>query len=464
MQRELGIFETAATLSNDHAAFVVVAVVRLDGVVAVERLRGALDVLQRWHAPLAVRIVERSGRFFYEPEGTPPIPLRVVERSGEEDWWPVAEAEVNERVDSAVGPLLRCVYVRPPGGEGGEGQSELMVTFHHAIMDEVSGAEVLGELLEMIQPGVQAGEAGAAGDEERSYPELPPVEELFPPVFRGLRGRARVAGFLGRQVVDEVGYRFHSRGTRRPEVAERFRCRILPVGLSREETSALVRQTRRRRVTVNGALSAAFLLAVRRHLYGGERPDRPLPMRYMTFADLRPYLDPPVSDGALGSLISMLRYTTDVEPGRPHGGAHGGPDGGASAGDGPFWPLARRVTEQVATGFRRGDKYCALLLAETMMRQVLGQRRERMAVTAVSYGGATRVGALSEPGEGRLGMRGMHAFVSNFEVGPEYTAQARIVDGALQLDVVYLDSDMDAELAGVLAEEILGILRSAGEA
>jgi len=152
----------------------------------------------------------------------------------------------------------------------------------------------------------------------------------------------------------------------------------------------------------------------------------------------------------------MLRYTTDVESGSPNGGAE--------LGDTPFWPLAQRVTGQVATGFKRGDKYSALLLAETMMRQVLGQRRERMAATAVSYGGATRVGAVCEPGEGRLGMRGMHAFVSNFEVGPEYTAQARIVDGALQLDILYLDSDMDAALAEVVAEEILDILRVAGGA
>jgi hypothetical protein len=168
----------------------------------------------------------------------------------------------------------------------------------------------------------------------------------------------------------------------------------------------------------------------------------------MTFADLRPYLRPPVPAEALGSLISMLRYTIPVEPGTEEGES--------------FRSLARRVTDQVADGFRRGDKYCALLLAETMMRQVTSQRSDRMAATAISYGGAFRGGSLE--GDGPLRVRGLRAFVSNFEVGPEYTAQARILDGALQLDVVYLDSDMDAALAGTIAEEILDILRAAGGA
>ncbi len=440
MRRQLGKFETAATLTSGRAPFNVVVVVRLGGGLAPERLRRALDHLQRLHPLLGVRIVERDGRFRYEPERTPAVPLRALPRAGDETWREVAEEELNRPLEAERGPLLRCACLSGPKGAGADQPSEIVLTFHHAVLDGASASSLVRQLLELSAPTPAGGEGATPGP----YPALPAVETLFPPSYRGLRGRLRLASFLARQVADEIAFRRHSRGARKARSAAatapepgKTRCRILPVGLSAEETSALVRATRRERVTLNAALAAAFLLAACRNLRAGE----PCALRYMTFADLRPYLRPPVAEDGLGSYLAMVRYTAEV------------------IADDDFWELARDVSGQVAAGFRRGDKLCSALLAESAIRHLLASGTERMATTAVSYSGPV---ALPEPA-GVPPVRGLHAFVSNFDLGPEYTALARIFAGELRLDILYLESDMDLAFATTMADDILETLRTAAK-
>ena len=450
MSRPLGTFETAATLTNDVAPFVVVVVLALDGGPSLERLRDALAVLQRRHPLLRVRIAERGGRFWYEPLGgpLPPIPLRVVERTTVERWREVAEEELNTRIGSEDGPLVRCTYVvrgSDPGDPRAKDRRELVLALHHAIMDGASGLTLVDQLLALCGPASDGDLQELAAEAPAAGAILPPVETLFPASTRGLGGRLGAARFLGRQLADEVAFRLRTRCGRRPPIAASARCHVLPVGLTREETAALVQATRRRRVTLNGALGAAFLCAVDDRLYGGSARA----LRYMTFADLRPYLDPPVPADELGSFLAMLRYTARMDGERPAGAS------GAAGGGERFWDLARHLTGQVVRGARRGDKLWAVRLSEAVMRRLLRRRSERMAATAVSYLGVARLGDAA-------GVRGLHAFVSNFALGPEYTALARIFDGELRLDVVYLDVDMDAALARELAEEIVDLLRRAG--
>jgi hypothetical protein len=75
-----------------------------------------------------------------------------------------------------------------------------------------------------------------------------------------------------------------------------------------------------------------------------------------------------------------------------------------------------------------------------------------MAAVALSYSGAARFG--DEAGA----VRGSHVFVSNLGVGPQYTANARWFRDRLQLDVVYLEGDMEAALARRLADDVLATL------
>jgi hypothetical protein len=437
MRRELGIFETAAVLSNEYAPFSVVAVLELEPGPSPDELERALAVLQRQHPLIGVRIVREGRRYFFESDGTPPIPLQLEDRVGNGQWQQAAERELNTRFDPEPGPLMRCTYLMP-SSNGGPG--ELLLTFHHAVMDGVSCTRLLGQLVELLNGGVAMSEPTGVPAGEA----LPPAESLFSPAFRGIRGGLRLAAFVTRQVADEVSYRLRRRGCRRPPVVAATRCRPFSVRLSRDATSELVRGARRRRMSLNSALNAAMLRAVQRRLYDGEA----VPLRYMTFANLRPYLDPPVSDRSLAGFISFLRYTVEVRP------------------ETEFWELAGRIGAQLGASVRRGDKFCSALMAERVMRASLGQSKERMAAVALSYSGAVRLDSRVESGADpeQIRVRGMHGFVSNFGIGPEYTAQARLFDGELLLDIVYLDSDMDGTLARTMADDILATLEAAGEA
>lgn len=436
MRRALGSFETALTLTCDHSPFVVVLVLQLEDGPSPERLRRALDSLQARHPPLAARIVERSGRFAYEP-GAPAISLEARPRRADGDWRAVAEEELGRSLDRATGPLLRCLHLDAASGAGvGPARSEIVLTFHHAIVDGASATSLVAELLRLCAgDGEEAGTAAAT-------PALPAVESLFPRRFRGARATLRLGGFVARQLADELAFRLRSRGRPEPAIEPPARCRIRSLDLSVDETAALVRRSRRERATLTAALHAALLLAVHRHLHDG----RSGPLRYLAFADLRPHLDPPLEASALGSCIAMLRYTVQVD---------------ARASRNAFWPLAREVGRQVDAGVKRGDRYAAVVFSAPMMRRVLAGRMGRMAATAVSYPGPVRL--RPEPEEGApFRVRGLRSFVSNVAEGPEYTAQARLFEGELQLDVVYLEADMDERMADRMAEDVLGSLRAAG--
>jgi len=62
---------------------------------------------------------------------------------------------------------------------------------------------------------------------------------------------------------------------------------------------------------------------------------------------------------------------------------------------------------------------------------------------------------------GSVGVTGFHAFVSNFDMGPEYTAQVTLLHGRLTWDIVTIDSEVDAVTATRMTESIRTILEAA---
>jgi hypothetical protein len=428
MPRSLGRFETALTLTGEHAPFVVTVVLCLADDPGEAALRVALDALPARRPMLRARIAGDGPRRFRFAAGAPPIPLRSLPRQDPTAWQAVAEDELNAPLDRRRGPLLRCT--RLAGADGGDG-ADLVLGFHHAILDAVSGATLVAELLALLDPGEGGGGAPAVSAEDAL---LPPVEERFPAPWRGLRAALPLAAFVARQAADELRWRRRCRGLRRPPPVPGARCRILPVELPPAASAALVHRARRERVTLVGALNAALLLAVSRHLYAA----RPRPLRYVTFADLRPWLRPPLAAQRLGCAASMLRYTAEVDPGRG------------------LWPLARAISLQVDRGGRRGEPFLAAHLSAAAMRALLRPGGERMAATALSYSGVARFG------EAAARVRDSHVFVSNLGVGPEYTAQGRWFRDRLQLDVVWLEPELGDAQARTLAADVLDTLAAAG--
>lgn len=419
--------EMAEAISNEAYAFNAVIILRISNGPSEETLRTLLPVLQQRQPLLGVHIQKKKNWFYYVSEDTPGIPLKVLERQNNQHWQQVTEEELNTRFDIFTGPLVRFSYLTAPGNK----ESEIIITFQHSIMDAVSGGNLLHEVLSFCQ------EIESRGSVEglKILEPLPPADAIFPASFKGFRRKWKLFLFFLRQMGDEFRYRRRIRGKRVPPIHPEGKNKILPVKLSKELTNTLIKGSRQKRVTLNNLVTAAFLMAVHKHLYNSEE----MPLRHINTADLRPYLEPPLEAQYFGSYFAMMRFTVGMKK-NPR-----------------VWELAQEFGNISYFSLKRGDKFCTHQFSYQMMRMLFRLKSFRMGSTAMSFTGPVML----EKKYGKIEVQGIHGFASNFVLGPEYSSLVRLFDDHIYWDFLYLDSDMDHEKAAVIVDEILKILESA---
>lgn len=426
MRRELGAFERALWISDRHSPFHLVCVLRLEHAPPPGLVRKSLAVLQKRHPFLAARVVHAKGQHYFTKLPEPPLPFRSLSRWNDDHWILVVETELANRIDALTGPMFRCAYLYSET----DARGEIVLALSHFIADAASASRLLHELMTIC--------ASIVDGKPVSVPELtpaPPVESRFPPAFRGWRLAVHTLRYALEQMKDEVSFRWVTRGGRVPPLHESAtHGRILPIQLPEELVEPFAQRGRREGVTLNIALNAALLLSLNRQLYDGRR----LPMRTFVFADMRPFVDPPLTPEHLACYISMLRYTVDVR------------------GDGDFWSMARELHDKVYASLKSGDKFIASLMAEPLMKMVTGLMAFRMSAGALNYNGVVPV----QTAYGGIGVVGVHGYVSAFELGPELSSQAGFFNGQLFWDFAYLEEDMSREKAEAIMDEIKGIMKS----
>jgi hypothetical protein len=346
--RALGSVETAMAFSNEIAPLTVVCAMELRGELSESQLADALRRLQARHPVLRVRLSKQDGVYCFDPTGTPEIPLTIA-HAETVSWAELVEEEMNRRIDAETGPLIRCTYLRGAS-------TWIVVSFHHSIIDGTAAMGLLDELLFLSQ--------GSHGTRETLHGPLPPpADHLFPARFRGARRALPTVPFLARQLAAEV--RWVVRGTRRPTPSRRpGRARFLPMTVPAEVTTALRRRAREERVGLNAALLSAVLLAVLGRLYGVGAGGAIA--RAWSFADLRPYLQPPVPRDSQGCYVSFLGLTLLCNPER-----------------GP-WELARQVHRRTHRAALRGEKFAGATLFAPMLRLALRTGRQMEGTAALS--------------------------------------------------------------------------------
>ena len=212
MKRNLGTFERALLISDSYSPFNIACVLHLEGSLPGQILEQALRLLQARHPLLRSRIDQAGGRPCFTEIIGKDIPLQVIERQAEDQWMDIVERELNQRFDITSGPLTRCHYLS--AGSEGISTSDLIMTFHHTIADAASIMHLLTELLQTCEAIQLRGNTHPLP----VLPTSPPIEELFPPGYQGTGRLRRVIGYVLRQGVDEVRYRWLVRGKRTPPV------------------------------------------------------------------------------------------------------------------------------------------------------------------------------------------------------------------------------------------------------
>ena len=387
----------------------------MDGYLDEEALQDSLNDLPKRHPMLGARLAGAR----LKAADRVAVTLGHHPRRDETSWKEIVERELVTPFDESRAPLFRAALI----SSGGSDRWEVIVTFHHAVVDGQAALQVLRELL--------ADEALPTTDQPIAQDLPPSADRHLPPPYRWPYRLPTSLKFLAGQMREEIAYR-RAAIPQKPVLGRDYRCRVLTEVLTLEETEALVRATRLQRITVTALLEAALLLAVLRRRYpGGERPHR-----FFTFPLLRSYLQPPIPGSVVGSYLSTLRLTVTAAP------------------DSDLWTLAQEVHHRIHSAARRGEKFLAGLWAPFSMRAVFAQRRYRMATSALSYTGATPFPKARDGAE----LLSLHAFVSTFPHAPEYAAQARLHRRRLLLDFVYLDVDMDEREARQIAGEMHRLL------
>ncbi len=418
--RTLGVFERALFLSDRHAPFNVVIELRLEHAPEVKNIQKALSILQRRHPFLQASI--KAWKF--ERLSKPAFSFNEIEAQPNITWLDFAEQEMNTRLNPKSG-LFRGIYIFD-----NTNRADLILTFHHAILDAASGMNLLDELLQVC--------AALQTAKEPRLPSLeviPAVEERFPSSFKGQRGAFNMMRYALAQMAEEVQYQIRVGAKRKPSVHLGGHGFPLTLTLPESLVDQLSRCCRVEKVTMNTLLNASLLLATNRHLYAGNH----LPMQTFTFADLRPYTSPPTSTEHLANYISMMRFTVNV------------------SGEKNIWELAKSLHEKIYHALKRGDKFLATRMSESLIKMYVGMKSMRMGATGLNYSGAVPL----KTQYGNIKVEGLHAFLSSFDLGPEVSSQARLFNNELWMDFMFLETDMSRETAGKIVGEVKAILEGA---
>ncbi len=427
MKRELGTFERALVISDQYAPFHSVYVLRLKSPPPPQVLGQAMRSVQNHHPFLRAHLLEENGKYFFTSLVEPSMPFHVLPRWNGDHWLKVAEVELETRIELSLIPMFRCIYLYNEN----HGHAEIVLTFSHSIVDDSSASHLMHELLTTC---------ASLLDEKTvtvyEFPPAPALESRFPSAYRGVRLSLRRLGYATRQIVDEIGYRIQTREKRVPPLHQKpSHGHILSTSLPEAFLETLKHRAELEKVTLDGILHAALMIAVNRHLYTGES----VPMRTFSFWDLRPYVEPPLKSESLACYISLLRHSIPV-------------GGGIN-----IWKLASTLQRKFCLSLKSGDHFVAATMTEPMLKFITSMRSFRMGSTALNYHGESQL----RPNYGKIGVTDLHGYVSAYDLGPEFSGQVRLFDGQLIWDFTYLDNDMNQDDAIVIVEEIRSILDSA---
>jgi hypothetical protein len=430
MERQLGKMEQGIVFVDDFSSLIIVVAIRLMNGPPPEILQQALAMLQSRHPLLRVQIERKRGHlYFQDPAQVPPIPLQISERRDDHQWQTETEAEINQKLDPTTAPLMRVRYLYSTGQDA---PSEIIFACHHTIMDATSGISFCHELLSLC--GAMC--AGQPIEERESLSFVPPADKLYPPSFQGLGRLWRTVTFMLRQIGGEISYRRQLGNGRRPALHPAVHTRILPIQIPADTTEKFVKRARREKITLNSALIAAELLAVNKHLYQNQT----IPLRGIAFADLRPHLKPPVSPENLGAYFSMLQYTVLMSDQRT------------------LWELAREAQQEIYRITKHGDKFITPLLTKSLFQMMAKQNMFRTGTAGLSYASVSGL----EQSYGPIQLVGLHGFIPNNFLGPEYSIFARLLFDRLWLDVFYMEEDMDRKTAQTIADEMSRLIGDNG--
>ena len=375
------------------------------GSITEDVLRPSLDAIQARH-PLLRVCIKRDGwnSLSFRTNNVPSLPLRVVE--GESNSWiEEAERELYEGFSVEEGPLARCTLVRHSRQD-----NTVLLAFHHAIGDGVSGSFLMRDLFQaaaLVSTGKKCG-----------LPTLEAKREMnayFPDWAVGLSGRWRSMKFGARMLGAVLRYG-------RPAMPlfdlkappKERRARIVAHCLDPDFVDRLNTRAHKEGTTLHGAMLAAQILAISHDR--GDAKERPYFIG--SPVNLRKRLSPPVGED-IGFFVTAGASINLAKPGTD------------------FWPLAKAVRESLWDCVERGEPFVYVIQHLDLSRitsllglGMLGRRVYARVGASMTFGGLVfsnigKVDIENHQGPFTIENLGFAASISSFSHFAAYAATIR---------------------------------------
>lgn len=410
--RALGALEQAFHLYMHRNPINIALTAHLDGAPTQQRLRAALDDLQRVHPQLSAAVVDRgaaAGQTAVLSRVVVPAPLTV--HPAGTTWQQVAAGEQARAFDAANGPLWRAALVPPSPADRPDAPAgaTLVLTFDHRVADGVAVVRVLRDLLATLN-----------GHHLPAQPVPAAQEDLLD----GLAGdAARADADPGQGAATPEDPRMGVRGALRPFDATPPE--VTGWALDARATTELVAAARAHGTTVQGALCAAATQVL-------QRAGRDF-VRIITPKDLRRGLGLH-DDVALRLMPSRTGFDAQAS--------------------GDFWDLARATTDVLAA--TRAP--AAVLAASDALRTNLPGDADAgealmLAITSMDMM-VTNLGVVDVPETGPLHVTGVEGLTMSVRIVGEQILGVLTFAGRLRMTNTTHDPvpHLLRDIAGVLSE------------
>lgn len=422
--RPLG--EKEQLLNNLHirGGLITMQVLHVRGCLDPALVRQALAWLQTRHPILRAHI--RYGKIiwrrlppflyrrpWFETEGTTEIPLRVLDDPDPDAWRRVFAADIRTPIPRGNHPRLRVTLVRQsPDADLGH----IVFCADHATLDARSAHMLAHQLLEFLA------DPAVARPEPPRHTTLPPPSEAVP---SGRSGSGKKTAYTPAIRLPEQAVPEPKRETR-----------VLERHLEPATTAALEEALAAHRTTLHGAVTAAFLLALRERY----RIDA---MTVLTTVDLLRLGELALPPDTCGCYADILRTTHPITD--------------------DFWPTARDASFKLIAALARGPE-----AASIMKFPDWGVYRREAPPTIRNHG---RIDGLAVTTAGETGLRARYGAytleavtraVSLAMFGPSLFVIADKWRGGLDLTVGYGAAAMSEDEARWLTDNAVARLGSAG--
>jgi hypothetical protein len=226
---------------------IVTMVVRIHGNVTADMLKAAIAKVQLRHPNLRVRIVQdEGGAPWLTSDGAAEIPVSTLPRESEDHWIEVSQQSCQIPFDFDTRPAIRFALLQSPD------LSDLVILCHHILCDGLSLAYLGRDL--MLHLGDPAREVEPLPDPVPIDRDNMPPDVSLNPLVRFVVKRMNKKWQTEKVVFDQQDYTDLNAAYWRT-----YPHQVLTVELSEGQTAALVGRCQSSEVTVNSALTAAFV-------------------------------------------------------------------------------------------------------------------------------------------------------------------------------------------------------------